>query len=149
MGGGRGFSRYPGPEVWGISPPRGGYFRRGERPFSVTAKHGIDERRRAQAPWTLWVLLALTGFALVWFAGTLAGLTPLVYHVKWTVYGALFWVLVNLGILAAALSRIRSDRFASERREQQAPELARLTRALFGSTSPRLGKEATVEESAA
>jgi cellulose synthase (UDP-forming) len=92
------------------------YFRRGERPFSVTAKHGTEERRRAQAPWTLWVLLALSGLALVWFACTLAGLTPLVYHVKWTVYGALCWVLVNLGFLAAALSRIRSDRFASERR---------------------------------
>ena len=175
----------------------------------------------------LWVLLALTGLALVWFACTLAGFTPLVYHVKWTVYGALFWVLVNLGFLAAALSRIRSDRFASERRaavrlqaggpaafegrpghlldvsiggamircehppehraepleieldcagqqfallgeergrqplpggsaiirlrfaEHQAPELARLTRALFGSTPPKPGKEATVEESAA
>jgi cellulose synthase (UDP-forming) len=92
------------------------YFRRGERSFSVTAKHSTDERRRTQAPWSLWVLLILTGLALVWFACTLAGLTPVVYHVKWTVYGALFWVLVNLGFLAAALSRIRSDRFASERR---------------------------------
>jgi cellulose synthase (UDP-forming) len=92
------------------------YFRRGERPFSVTAKHGTDERRRTQTPWTLWVLLALTGLALVWFACTLAGFTPIVYHVKWTIYGALFWVLVNCGFLAAALARIRSDRFASERR---------------------------------
>jgi cellulose synthase (UDP-forming) len=203
------------------------YFHRGERLFSVTAKHGTDERRRAHAPWTLWVLLALTGFALAWFACTLAGLTPVIYHVKWTVYGALFWVLVNLGFLTAALSRIRSDRFASERRaavrlqtggparierrpghlldisiggamircehppeyraeppaielacagqeiallgeergrqtlpdgsaiirlrfvEQQAPELARLTRALFGSTHPKPGKEAKIEESAA
>jgi hypothetical protein len=54
--------------------------------------------------------------ALLWFAFTLAGLTPVVYHVKWTVYGALFWVYVNLGFIVAALSRIRSDRFASERR---------------------------------
>jgi cellulose synthase (UDP-forming) len=203
------------------------YFRRGERPFSVTAKHGTDERRRTQAPWTLWVLLALTGLAIVWFACTLAGLTPIVYHVRWTVYGALFWVLVNLGFLAVALARIRSDRFASERRaavrlqvggpasvqgrpghlldisiggamihcehppehrdeplnialycagheiallgeergrqtladgnaisrlrftEQQAPELARLTRALFASTRPNHGKEARTEASVA
>jgi cellulose synthase (UDP-forming) len=203
------------------------YFRRGERSFSVTAKHATDERRRTQVPWTLWVLLALTGLALVWFACTLAGLTPVIYQVKWTVYGALFWVLVNLGLLAAALSRIRSDRFASERRaavrlqtggpasieghlgrlldisiggamircerppkhreeplkvdldcagqeiallseergrqtlpdgsaiirvrfiEQQASELARLTRALFGRAHPRSGKELGVEESAA
>jgi cellulose synthase (UDP-forming) len=203
------------------------YFRRGERAFSVTAKHGTDERRRTQAPWSLWVLLALTGLAVVWFACTLAGLTPVIYHVRWTVYGALFWVLVNLGFLAGALSRIRSDRFASERRaavrlqtggpasiegrsgqlldisiggamvrcehppehsdepltieldyagqevvllgeergrrtladgsaivrlrfmEQQAPELARLTTALFGSTRTGPRKEARIEESAA
>jgi cellulose synthase (UDP-forming) len=92
------------------------YFRRGERPFSVTAKHGTDERHRTQAPSSLWVLIALSGVALAWFACTLAGLTPVIYHVRWTVYGALFWVLVNLGFLGAALSRIRSDRFASERR---------------------------------
>jgi hypothetical protein len=92
------------------------YFRRGEQPFSITTKDATEERRRIQAPWTLWVLLALTGLAVVWFACTLAGLTPVVYHLRWTVYGALFWVLVNLGFLAGALSRIRSDRFASERR---------------------------------
>jgi cellulose synthase (UDP-forming) len=203
------------------------YFRRGERPFSVTSKEGADARRRTQAPWTLWVLVALTGLALVWFGCTLAGLTPLAYHVKWTVYGALFWVLVNLGFLVAALSRIRSDRYASERRvavrlqtggparvngrsghlldisiggvmircehppahregslkieldcageeivllgdergrqtladgsaiirlqfaDQQTSELARLTRALFGSTRPSARKEARIEASAA
>jgi hypothetical protein len=92
------------------------YLRRGERAFSVTAKHGTEERRRTQAPSSLWVLIALSGVGLVWFGCTLAGLTPVVYHVRWTVYGALFWVLVNLGFLGAALSRIRSDRFASERR---------------------------------
>jgi hypothetical protein len=53
---------------------------------------------------------------LIWFAGTLARITPVVYHVRWTAYGALFWALVNLGFLVAALARIRSDRFASERR---------------------------------
>ncbi len=33
--------------------------------------------------------------------------------------------------------------------KQQAPELARLTRALFGNTHTRSGKEARIEESAA
>jgi cellulose synthase (UDP-forming) len=92
------------------------YFRRGERPFSVTAKHGTDERRRTQAPWSLWILLGLTGVALAWFACTVAGLTPTSYQVPWTAYGATAWALVNLGFLVVALSRIRSDRFSSERR---------------------------------
>jgi cellulose synthase (UDP-forming) len=203
------------------------YFHRGERPFRVTAKHGTDERRRIQAPWSLWILLGLSGVALIWFACTVAGLTPITYKIVWTAYGALFWVLVNLGFLVAALARIRSDRFASERRtavrlqtggpasiegrpghlldismggamvrcdrprehreeplkiefdcagneiallgeersrqdladgsaiirlrfvEQQAPELARMARALFGSTHPRQSKEAKIEETAA
>ncbi len=92
------------------------YFLRGERQFRVTAKDGNDERRRTQAPWSLWILLALTGIALLWFAGTLAGVTPTAYRIRWTAYGALFWALVNCGFLVAALARIRSDRFASERR---------------------------------
>jgi cellulose synthase/poly-beta-1,6-N-acetylglucosamine synthase-like glycosyltransferase len=92
------------------------YFRRGERPFRVTAKHGADERHRVHAPWSLWMLLGLTGVAFVWFGCTVAGLTPVTYRVWWTVYGAVFWALLNLGFLIAALARIRSDRFASERR---------------------------------
>ncbi len=90
--------------------------RRGERPFRVTAKHGVDERRRIQAPWMLWILIGLTVAALVWLGFTLAGLTPVTYEVRWTVYGAAFWALLNMGFLIGALSRIRSDRFASERR---------------------------------
>ncbi len=92
------------------------YFRRGERPFRVTAKHGADERRRTSAPWLLWVLLGLTGVSLLWFGCTVAGLTPVTYRVWWTVYGAVFWALLNSGFLIGALARIRSDRFASERR---------------------------------
>lgn len=92
------------------------YFRRGERPFSVTAKHATDERHRTSAPWTLWTLLGLTSFAIVWFACTLAGLTPTTYTIPWTAYGAAFWGLLNLTFLVVSLSRIRSDRFASERR---------------------------------
>jgi cellulose synthase (UDP-forming) len=82
------------------------YFHRGERPFRVTAKHGTDERRRIQAPWSLWILLGLSGAALAWFACTVAGLTPITYKIVWTAYGALFWGLVNLGFLVGALSRI-------------------------------------------
>lgn len=93
------------------------YFRRGgERSFSVTAKHGSKERSRSQAPWSLWLLVGLTGLAMAWFGCTLAGLTPTTYHVVWTAYGAAIWGVLNLGFLVMALSRIRSDRFSSERR---------------------------------
>jgi cellulose synthase/poly-beta-1,6-N-acetylglucosamine synthase-like glycosyltransferase len=92
------------------------YFRRGERQFTVTAKDATEQRRRIQAPWMLWSLLGLTAVALLWFGCTLAGLTPVTYRIWWTVYGAVFWALVNSGFVLAALLRIRSERFASERR---------------------------------
>ncbi len=92
------------------------YFRRREQAFRVTAKHGSDERRRSQAPWSLWILLGLTIVAMAWFGCTLGGLTPTNYDVPWTAYGAAAWGLLNLGFLSKALSRIRSDRFSSERR---------------------------------
>ncbi len=38
------------------------------------------------------------------------------YPVRWTVYGAAFWALVNAGLIVAAIHRIRSDRFATDRR---------------------------------
>jgi cellulose synthase/poly-beta-1,6-N-acetylglucosamine synthase-like glycosyltransferase len=92
------------------------YFRGGERTFSVTAKHAAGERRRTAAPWTLWTLVGLTGLAIAWFAATLAGLTPTTYAVRWTAYGAAFWGMLNFTFLLVSLSRIRSERFASERR---------------------------------
>ena len=92
------------------------YLRTGERPFTVTAKEGADRRRRAQAPWLLWFLLGLSVVAGIWFALSLAGLTPVTYRVRWTVYGAAFWALVNAALLGAAIHRIRSDRFATDRR---------------------------------
>lgn len=92
------------------------YLRPGERPFTVTAKRGADERRRHQAPWLLWFLLGLSAAAGVWFALSVAGLTPVTYPVRWTVYGAAFWALVNATLLVAAILRIRSDRFAADRR---------------------------------
>ncbi len=92
------------------------YLRGAAKPFRVTAKGGADERRRGQAPWLLWLLLALSVAAGAWFVATLAGLTPVTYPVRWTVYGAVFWALVNAGLLVAAIRRIRSDRFATDRR---------------------------------
>jgi cellulose synthase/poly-beta-1,6-N-acetylglucosamine synthase-like glycosyltransferase len=92
------------------------YLRGGERIFRVTAKDGANERRRNEAPGLLWILLGLTGLAAVWFGCTLAGLTVVTYHVRWTVYGAAFWMVFNAAMLTAAIVRIRSDRFATDRR---------------------------------
>ena len=93
------------------------YFRHGERPFNVTAKQGSDRRRRVEAPRLHWALVAMTGCALAWLGLGLAGLAPVAYRVSWAAYGAAFWALVNAGFLVAAIRRIRSDRFAADRRD--------------------------------
>lgn len=92
------------------------YLRPGERPFQVTAKEGAGIRHRNDAPWLLWLLLGLSGVAAIWFTLTIAGLTNTTYPVRWTVYGAAFWAIVNAALLIAAIGRIRSDRFATDRR---------------------------------
>jgi cellulose synthase (UDP-forming) len=92
------------------------YLVRRARPFQVTAKAGASEHRRVAAPPILWVLLALSGVSATWFACTLAGLTPLHYAVAWTAYGAAGWLAANSILLAAAIARVRSDRFAVDRR---------------------------------
>ncbi|UTI63852.1 glycosyltransferase [Paraconexibacter antarcticus] len=92
------------------------FLTRGEHAFTVTTKGITEERRRSPAPRSLWVLSAASVVALAWFGATLAGLTPAHYRVVWTAYGAAFWAVVNLAFLGGALARIRSDRFASERR---------------------------------
>jgi cellulose synthase (UDP-forming) len=92
------------------------YLRPGERSFQVTAKEGAGARHRNDAPWLLWLLVALSGAAATWFVLTLAGVTGMSYPVRWTVYGAAFWATVNATLLIAAIERIRSDRFATDRR---------------------------------
>ncbi|MGO8872863.1 MAG: glycosyltransferase [Acidimicrobiales bacterium] len=92
------------------------YFGRGERAFRVTAKDGADRRHRNQAPGLLLALIGLTAAAIFWFGCTVAGLTPVSYQVRWTAYGAVFWMIVNAVILVAAAIRIHSERFATDRR---------------------------------
>ena len=92
------------------------YLRPGEKEFRVTAKEGASERHRNDAPSVLWLLLTLSALSALWFAFTLAGLTPVTYSVYWTAYGAEFWSVVNAALLVAAISRIQSDRFATDRR---------------------------------
>ncbi len=86
------------------------------RPFRVTAKAGAAEHRRVAAPPVLWAILGLSGAAAIWFACTLAGLTPLHYPVAWTAYGAAGWLAFNAVLVGAAIARVRSERFAVDRR---------------------------------
>ena len=87
-----------------------------DKPFEVTAKGGYAARRRVTAPTLLWTLFALTVVTAIWFAASLAGLTPVTYDVVWVAYGAAGWAGVNAVFLVTAIHRIQSDRFAADRR---------------------------------
>lgn len=85
--------------------------------FRVTPKgRQGDDRARVPVP-RLHVALALASAAgMAWFAASLAGLTPLRYEIPWAAIGAAFFMAINLGLLLAAIGRIRSSRFAGNRR---------------------------------
>jgi len=85
--------------------------------FVVTPKGRVgDDRRRQPVPLLLQATSALAVLAAVWFAATLAGRTPLHYGVPWVAYGAFGWLVFNGVLVGLAVARIRSDRFAGERR---------------------------------
>jgi cellulose synthase/poly-beta-1,6-N-acetylglucosamine synthase-like glycosyltransferase len=92
------------------------WLRRRGRSFEVTAKQAADRRRRVPAPSLLRILLLATLAAVVWFGLTLEGLTPVTYRVPWTAYGALAWGSLNAALTVAAIARVSSQRFASDRR---------------------------------
>jgi cellulose synthase/poly-beta-1,6-N-acetylglucosamine synthase-like glycosyltransferase len=97
-----------------------GLFERDLR-FAVTPKGRSrtdqDERRsRMPLPRLLTVLAAAHLLALAWYAGSMAGVTPMRYSIPAVAHGAAFWATVNAGLLFAAISRIRSARFADDRR---------------------------------
>lgn len=92
------------------------YLRPGERTFRVTDKSGSQDRQRNRAPWLLWLLLTLSGVAALWLVATLLGFTPVRYTTQWVVYSASVWMMLNAALLGAAIMRIRSDRFANDRR---------------------------------
>lgn len=91
--------------------------RRGERRFRVTPKGRVgDERRRVPAPRLLLALLGMGVAAMAWFGLTVAGLTPLHYGEPAAMYGSAGFLVMNLALLGAALSRASAARFAGERR---------------------------------
>jgi cellulose synthase (UDP-forming) len=92
-------------------------FSPGERRFNVTAKGRTgDDRSNLAAPRVLWLLLACSIVTGAWAIATLAGWTPMTYSVPWAAGGSMVWLVMNAVMLAVAISRIRSMRFATDRR---------------------------------
>lgn len=85
--------------------------------FRVTPKgRQGDGRTRVPVPRLHSALAAASAAGMAWFAASLAGLTPLHYEIPWAAIGAAFFMAMNLGFLLAAIGRIRSSRFAGNRR---------------------------------
>ena len=92
-------------------------FRSKPHTFRVTPKGRVgDERQRIGPPTILYALLAVSVLAAVWFGLTLAGMSGMTYEQPWVAYGASFWLTVNAVFLIKAIIRVRSPRFATERR---------------------------------
>jgi cellulose synthase (UDP-forming) len=85
--------------------------------FKVTPKgRSSSGGQRTPVPRLLTILAAASSIGLVWFTAALLGLSPLRYEVPWAAIGAAGFMAVNLAILLAAIGRIRSSRFAGNRR---------------------------------
>ncbi|MPZ98972.1 MAG: glycosyltransferase [Dehalococcoidia bacterium] len=85
--------------------------------FRVTRKgRAGDERSRFPVPRLHVVLAAMSAAGLVWFAATAAGLSPMRYEQPPAAAGAAMFAALNLWLLTTAMRRIRSARFARERR---------------------------------
>jgi cellulose synthase (UDP-forming) len=85
--------------------------------FVVTPKGRTgDGRRRARPPRLLVGILGVSVAATLWYVATLLGRTPTTYPIPWAVHMAFAWLMVNVVFLCGALARIRTMRFAPERR---------------------------------
>jgi len=91
--------------------------RPGRPSFRVTPKGRTGDGRAAAPAPTLLVALGWLGIVGAgWFGLTIAGLTPTSYDVPWAAYGAFGWLLFGLWLVIAAIGRVRSLRYAAERR---------------------------------
>jgi len=85
--------------------------------FRVTPKGRVGDGRRAvRVPPLLTTMAVLMGLATVWFGLTLVGETPLRYAVPWAIVASFGWMVLNAGFVALAVRRVRSLRYAPERR---------------------------------
>jgi PilZ domain len=67
-------------------------------------------------PRLLTAILAMSVVATAWYALTVLGVTPVHYTVPWAVNAAFAWMLVNVTLVWLAIRRVRSPRYAGERR---------------------------------
>lgn len=89
---------------------------RGHR-FTVTAKgRQTGGRARISPPRLLVALLVASVLSGIWYALTVAGLTPMTYVPGSLAHGAAVWLVVNGILLMAAIVRIRSLKYGAERR---------------------------------
>jgi len=85
--------------------------------FVVTPKGRLgDGRLRVRVPLPLRALLLASFLTSAWFALTLLGRTPIRYTEIGAVLAAFGWLLANAFLVLLAIDRIRSLRYAPERR---------------------------------
>lgn len=85
--------------------------------FQVTPKGRTgDGRTRTHVPRLLTAILAISFVATAWYALTVLGVTQVRYSVPWAVTAAFVWMLVNVTLVWLAIRRVRSPRYAAERR---------------------------------
>lgn len=85
--------------------------------FSVTPKGRIaTDRGRVAGPRPLVGALGLSFVGAAVFALVMLRVLPVTYREPWAAWGAFLWLVVNAGLVWAAMRRVRSLRFAAERR---------------------------------
>jgi cellulose synthase (UDP-forming) len=85
--------------------------------FRVTPKGRTGTGRGpTHVPRLLTAILGLSVVAVAWYALTLLGVTPVQYAVPWAVHAAFAWMLINVALVWLAIRRVRSSRYAAERR---------------------------------
>jgi len=85
--------------------------------FAVTPKGRMSlNRGRSDAPRPLLAVLAVSFVAATVYALALLGVLPISYRYGWAAAGAFGWLVVNAWLVWIAIRRVRSLRFAAERR---------------------------------
>lgn len=85
--------------------------------FAVTPKGRMSlDRGRTDAPRPLLAVLAISLVAASVYALALLGGLPISYHYGWAAAAAFGWLVVNAWLVWIAIRRVRSLRFAAERR---------------------------------
>jgi len=91
--------------------------RPGPAVFKVTPKgRTADGRNAVQVPRPLTIVLLLSFLGMAWYALTLLGATSVRYDVPWAVHAAFGWSILNVALVWLAIRRVRSPRYAAERR---------------------------------